>query len=145
MGIQSIQSQPIYTSEKIRENTSQEPAAHRQDSPAPRYDEYIPEEKDGEPSGIYRIEPDGDGNPRVAFDAPEKEPAQKAERCTANTDRVDREIEALKEEKQRLAQQLQRTKDPQKAEELRQRLSQLEGELAQKDNDAYRRQHTVFS
>lgn len=145
MNIQNVQNHPAYAPEKIQQTKKTEtPAENRQD--APRYDEYVPEEAAEQQSiGIYRMGPDEDGNPRAVFDAPGDSPEPKTERCTANTDNVDREIEKLKEERKRLSEQLQRTDDPQKAAELRQKLSQLENELQQKDNDAYRRQHTVFS
>ena len=158
MSIQNIQNHPASTPERIQpqkriqpqeriQPQAQEPlspASLPESTPAPRYDEYVPEEKTERQSiGLYRIEPDEDGSPRTVFDAPEDEP--KTERCTADTGRVDREIEQLREEKKRLEQQLHATDDPQKAAELQQRMAALESELAQKDNDAYRRQHTVFS
>ena len=78
--------------------------------------------------------------------APAKgEPGRKAETCTTNTDKVDREIEKLKEERDQLEQQIRTTKDPDKAEDLKRQLAQLENELRQKDNDAYRRQNAVIS
>ncbi len=162
MSIQNIQNQPVGTPERVKPQEhvqSQErvqspesvqsplsPASLPESTPAPRYDEYVPEEKTERQSiGLYRIEPDEDGSPRAVFDALEDEP--KTERCTADTGRVDREIEMLREERKRLEQQLRAANDsdPQKAAELQQKLAALESELAQKDNDAYRRQHTVFS
>ena len=125
---------------------------------APVMDEYIPEEKQ-EPSGRYWLVRDEDGQPKVFFDDPERTddkpsdapaPAQKAqgdkaERCTANTDQVDREIERLKQRKEVLEQRINAQTDDAKIKELERQLAQVERELAQKDNDAYRRQHTVFS
>ena len=72
---------------------------------------------------------------------------EKAETCTTNTDKVDREIEKLKEERDQLEQQIRTTKDPDKAEgrDLKRQLAQLENELRQSDNDAYRRQNAVIS
>ena len=124
----------------------------------PVVDEYVPEEK-REPSGRYWLGADGDGRPKVYFDDPERAdgepsgapaPAErpaggKAERCTANTDQVDREIERLRRRKEALEQQIAAQTDDAKTEELERKLAQAERELAQKDNDAYRRQHTVFS
>lgn len=75
--------------------------------------------------------------------AKEENPAEE-ERCTVNTDRVDREIKRLKEQKAALARQLQRTQDPARQQQLGQRLEQVEAELQQKDNDAYRRQHAEY-
>ena len=62
----------------------------------------------------------------------------KSESATTNTDKVDREIESLKEEKQRLEQQLQATRDDDKKAKLQSELSKVEAELLQKDNDSYR-------
>ena len=127
-------------------------------SPAPVMDEYVPEEKQ-EPSGRYWLGKDENGKPKVCFDDPERAddkpsdapaPAKearedKAERCTGNTDQVDREIERLKKRKETLEQRISAQTDDAKIKELERKLAQVERELAQKDNDTYRRQHTVFS
>ena len=66
--------------------------------------------------------------------------------CTTNTDRVDKEIEKMKEQKKQLKQQIMTAVgDPGEAEELKKKLSQIERELSRKDNDAYRRQNAVVS
>ena len=83
-------------------------------------DEYISSEKSGKkPTGLYRIGRDGNGSRKVFFDNPKavradgKEPerggsnsGKPAEKCVTNTDKVDREIKKLKEEKQQLEQQI---------------------------------------
>ena len=144
------------------------PAVQRPDSDAPArpqkpmMDEYLQEEKQ-EPSGRYYLGKDENGQPKIYFDAPEqgegagnpepkaadapKEKAggKKAETCTGNTDKVDREIERLKKEKERLERQINSKTDETKRKELESKLSQVENELRQKDNDTYRHQHTVFS
>ena len=112
-------------------------------SQKPVTDEYIPEEKQ-EPSGRYWLERDEDGNPKIRFDDPDR-PEKSPETIRGSTDAVDREIENLKKEKQKLEQQLSRETDETARKDLERRLSQIENELRQKDNDAYRRQHTVFS
>ena len=110
----------------------------------PEYDEYIPGEK-REPIGLYKLTHDDEGNPIIEFDDPMKadnvspqeaegpskeaapakgEPGRKAETCTTNTDKVDREIEKLKEERDQLEQQIRTTKDPDKAEDLKRQLAQ---------------------
>ena len=125
---------------------------------APVVDEYVPEEKQ-EPSGRYWLGRDEDGAPKVYFDDPEraddgpsdapapagKAGGDKAERCTGSTDQVDREIERLKKRKETLEQQISSQTDDARRRELERKLAQVERELAQKDNDAYRRRHTVFS
>ena len=77
---------------------------------------------------------------------PKEEPAKKVEKCTTNTDNVDREIEKLKEEKKQLEQQIKAAAgDKEKVKVLEKKLAQIEGKLSQKDNDAYRRQNAVIS
>ncbi len=111
---------------------------------APARDEYIPEEKQ-EPSGRYWLGKDEDGQPKVYFDDPEKKAsAGKAESCTGNTDKVDREIEKLKKKQEELERQINSETDDTKLKELEKRLAQIERELSQKDNDTYRRQHATF-
>lgn len=84
----------------------------------------------------------GDGKrPKVNADNSGKP----AEKCTGNTDGVDKEIKRLKEKKKQLEQQIQSAAgDEQKVKDLEKKLAQVESELSQKDNDAYRRQHTLF-
>ena len=156
-------------------NGTEKPAAVRrpgEEDPArpaePRRDEYVPEEK-REPSGRYWPGRDGDGQPRIYFDDPQRaadapeEPAagseqdrgskapekkdreNKAERCTGDTGKVDREIEKLKRKRAELEQRLNTERDEAKREELERQLAQVEAELRQKDNDGYRRRNAVFS
>lgn len=151
------------------------PEEQTQDSPIiSARDEYVPEEKQ-EPSGLYWLGQDEDGQPKVYFDdpeqaagAPEKQsglPAaggpdqdrgadgpekkasdsRKAEICRGSTDKVDREIEKLKKKQKELERQINSETDEAKIQELKKKLAQVEGELRQKDNDAYRRQHAEFS
>ena len=111
----------------------------------PVMDEYVPEEKP-EPSGRYRLGKDEDGKPKIDFDGPEKSGSDKdGQSCTCNTDKVDREIEKLKKQKQELEQQINRETDESKTEDLKAKLAQIEKELSQKDNDAYRRQHATYT
>lgn len=130
----------------------------------PVMDEYVPEEKP-EPTGRYRLGKDEDGKPKIYFDAPkraedtpdasdrdksaegpEKSGSDKdGQSCTCNTDKVDREIEKLKKQKQELEQQINRETDESKIEDLKAKLAQIEKELSQKDNDTYRRQHAVYT
>ncbi len=81
---------------------------------------------------------DENGSPKVLYDNPQK--------CTSNTDKVDREIKKLKEQKQQLEQQIKAASgDEEKIKELEKKLSRIEEELSQKDNDTYRRQNAVIS
>lgn len=164
--------QPLKAAHRAEELPAVRRPGEDQARPAePRRDEYIPEEK-REPSGRYRLGRDGDGQPRIYFDdpgraadaqeQPEEEPAasgrdkgakgpekkeqdKKAELCTGDTGKVDREIEKLKRERAELEQRLSTEKDEARREELEQRLAQVEAELRQKDNDGYRQRNTVFS
>ena len=58
---------------------------------------------------------------------------------------MDREIQRLRKKRQELAQRLDAETDGEKARDLERQLAQVERELRQKDNDAYRRQHTRFT
>jgi len=115
-------------------------------------DEYIPSDP---VKGIYRPGKDADGNPKIDFIDPKKDVSpeskaddkvssdpKKSESTTTDTDKVDKEIEQLKEKKARLEQEIRTVEDDQK-KRLEQELHQVEAELAQKDNDNYRRQNAV--
>ncbi len=134
-------------------------------------DEYISSEKSGQkPTGLYRLGQDENGNRKIFFDDPKaghadgkddrsgesedgKAPkvggdsqGKPAEKCVANTDKVDREIKKLKKKKQQLEQQIQSASgDEKKIRELEKKLAQVENELSQKDNDTYRRQNASVS
>lgn len=139
---------------------TQPPAARRPGAegpgrpPKPVTDEYVPGEPP-EPSGRYWPVRDENGRPGIYFDDPERpEDAPGAvperdggpeETCTGDTGRVDREIERLKRRRDQLEQQLAAEPDGARTRELKRQLAQVERELSQKDNDAYRRRHTVFS
>lgn len=122
-------------------------STQKSSSASPSKDEYIKGGEDSEESaGIYKPSQDEDGNRKILYDKPDNEDNKKAEqeKCTANTDKVDREIEKLKQEQQQLQQQIQSAADG-GTEELKRKLTAVERELQQKDNDTYRRQHTVFT
>ena len=132
-------------------------------------DVYISSEKSGkEPVGLDRIGQDENGGRKIFFEDPDKadradgkeEPkadgkkpkvdgdsqGKPAEVCIGNTDKVDREIEKLKEKKRELEQQIRSASgDERKIQELEKKLAQVEQELSQKDNDTYRKQHSEFS
>lgn len=139
----------------------------------PAMDEYISEEKQ-ESAGCYWPGRDEDGNPKIYFDDPGRDaghsrkpeelsgvddteknkkakgPDKKAEddkeeSVTCNTDKVDREIEKLKKKKSELERQLGSETDEGRIKDLENELAQVERELSQKDNDAYRRQHAVYT
>lgn len=174
MEIQTIQNHAIYQSaQETNGMQRQEPApAAPEDKTADLsekaiHDEYIHAEKPA-PTGLYEIAHDEEGKPKIRFDSPMKKsaegglskPSEKtpkeagpakgeqgkaAETSTANTDQVDREIKELKEKREQLEKKIRTTKDPEKADDLERQLSQIENELLQKDNDAYRRQNALFS
>ena len=95
-------------------------------------------EEDKNKVGEPEKKPDNDG-------LKNKDSGPKTEKCTGNTDKVDREIEKLKKRKKELESQLRTEEDEGKRRSLEGELAQVERELSQKDNDGYRRQHTVFS
>lgn len=123
-----------------------------------RKDEYIDSEKSGRNvKGLYHLGKDENGNPKVRYEEPEKktggkeigqekEAAKGVEECKGSTDKVDREIEKLKERKQQLTQQIKAAgEDEKKVRELERKLAQVEMELSRKDNDAYRKQNMTVS
>lgn len=138
----------------------QEPSKVRHEDRAqgptpPARDRYDPEEKQ-EPAGLYWLGQDEEGQPKVYFDDPERPedpaagpereaPGKKAEQCTGDTGQVDREIQRLKTKRDRLEQRIGTETDEARLRDLERELAQVERELSRKDNDAYRRQHTVFS
>lgn len=144
--------------DKVKESSQDQRGEDKNEGiPVPK-DEYISSEKSGsKPSGLYRLGQDENGNPKVMYDDPKRvakakdvqpkeEPAKKAEKCTTNTDNVDREIEKLKEEKKQLEQQIKAAAgDKEKVKVLEKKLAQIEEELSQKDNDTYRRKNAVIS
>ena len=149
MNIQPAQNSAIFSPPPaVREASAAQAAGPEQKdaapvrAAAPDYDEFVPEDKTGlEHSGFYEPVSGDDGSVRgIRFDAPE----DRSEQTTTNTDRVDRELEKLRAEQEKLVGQL-RTASPGDAEKLQKRLSQLENELRQKDNDAYRRAHAVIN
>lgn len=127
--------------------------------PVPK-DEYISSEKSGKkPSGLYHMEQDGNGNPKIVFDAPKKaeeaatgtrlnsEPDNDRVKVTVgNMDKVKKEIEKLKEEKKKLEQQLKMAEgNEQKTKELEAKLARVEAELSVKDTAEYKKQHAEYT
>lgn len=144
--------------DKVKRTSQEQRAEDKSEGVSIPKDEYISSEKSSsKPSGLYRLGQDENGNLKVMYDDPKRaakakdvqpkeEPAKKAEKCTTNTDNVDREIEKLKEEKKQLEQQIKAAAgDKEKVKVLEKKLAQIEGQLSQKDNDTYRRQNAVIS
>ncbi|MCM1578796.1 MAG: hypothetical protein NC078_08375 [Ruminococcus sp.] len=75
--------------------------------------------------------------------SPEKSGGKGAEKCTGNTDKVDREIKALKEKIKRLRERAEKAEGDER-ERLSKELAAAEAELARKDCDSYRREHSEF-
>lgn len=155
-GVNTGAARPLTAVEEVKEKSKvQDPEEKEKERlPKPIKDQYVPEEKK-EPIGRYWMEEDEDGKPKIHFDDPDqdreakgpdqKEPDKKTEKCVGNTDKVDREIEKLKRKQKELKQQINSETDEVKIKELEGKLAQVERELRQKDNDGYRRSHTVFS
>lgn len=144
--------------QKAAEKRAEEKLSPADDVGRRKRDEYIPAEKET-PIGLYEPVSDEEGNPALKFDSPEDDKdgdrkaededkdgdkKAKSEKCTCNTDKVDREIKKLREKAERLEQRL-RAADGEKAETLEKELSRVQTELAQKDNDGYRRSQAEFS
>lgn len=107
----------------------------------PVTDEYVLEER-REPSGRYWPDRDGEGRPGIRFDSPER---PEESRCTADTGKVDREIEALRRKLAELERRLSAETDETRKKELEAEVARTESELVQKDNDAYRRRNTEYT
>ena len=154
-GVSTGAVQPLETTGKAQGASKvQRPQEETQDrQPKPVMDEYVPEEPQ-EPFGRYWVGKDEDGQPRIYFDDPERAedaPEQpkgkkdKDEVWECNTDKVDREIEKLKEKRQELEQCLNTETDEAKIKELESQMTQVEMEVEQKDNDTYRKQNSIFT
>ena len=145
--MQNIQS-ARQTEKPLPKSTAEENAVSKRD-------EYIPSEKD-ESIGLYSMKQDENGGHGIKFDDPNKsdksdKPADEPEKekseseeCTCNTDKVDRELKRLREKAERLEQQL-RSASEEEAAKLQKQLAGVQSELAQKDNDSYRRSQAEFS
>ncbi len=90
-------------------------------------------------------DPKKDEEPKTPGKAAPPDKSGKEEKCVGSTDAVDREIKRLKEKKEKLEAKLSREAGGTRREALERQLAQVENELRQKDNDAYRRRHTVFT
>lgn len=82
--------------------------------------------------------------PAPEHDEPSGEP-EEPEGMRCSTDRVDKEIQAVRARAAALAQQLSAAKDDAERADIQRELDAANRELAQKDNDAYRRQHAQFT
>lgn len=125
--------------QQAKQAQRKEAAEHNEkalDQKAIPQDEYIPGENSAsKPIGLYHLEKDENGNPQKS-----------TKKCTTNTDKVDREIEKLKERKEQLEYQIQAASgNDRKVRELEKKLAQVERALNQKDNDTYRRQNAKIS
>lgn len=168
-GINTSTVHPSAAAERVSGASGPQKPGEAQGRPLkPVMDEYVPEEK-REPSGRYWMGRDESGRPRIYFEDPERaadapgggpgaeEPEQDKgaegpekrsggeERCVGNTDRVDREIERLKKKQKELEQRISTETDETRVRNLERQLAQVESELRQKDNDAYRKQHSTFT
>lgn len=172
MGIYGIENDLVYQGAQGRENVKQRQAQSaggiKEEAgmmiAGATQDEYISGDgSQAKASGLYKIGRDENGKPKILYDDPKKmneksvkedeakkprqadKPEDKPEKCVSDTDKVDREIEKLKKEKAQLEQQIKASAgDEDKIKGLKQKLAQIQSELNQKDNDAYRRQNSSF-
>lgn len=168
--------QAVWRAEKAKEAEKAAEGKNSGKLSEPQDEYISSEKSGKKPTGLYRVGQDENGNRKIFFDDPKadhaneeeklkaekdrsgeggdrKEPkvsgnsqGKPAEKCVANTDKVDREIKKLKEKKQHLEQQIRSASgDEKKIRELEKKLAQVENELSQKDNDTYRRQNASVS
>ena len=109
-------------------------------------------------AGVYQVTHDENGRRIIQVDEscetaqgqPKAKPQDESEKpnivkTTVNTDKVDKEIEKLKQTQTQLEQKIAAAKEPKEKEKLEAQLAQVNAELKAKDNDTYRRQHSTFT
>ncbi len=105
-------------------------------------------------AGVYQVTHDENGQKIIQVDKscetaqgqPKANPQDEREKpnivkTTVNTDKVDKEIEKLKQTQTQLEQKIAAAKEPKEKEKLEAQLAQVNAELKAKDNDTYRQQH----
>ena len=105
-------------------------------------------------AGVYQVTHDENGRRIIQVDEscetaqgqPKAKPQDESEKpnivkTTVNTDKVDKEIEKLKQTQTQLEQKIAAAKEPEEKEKLETQLVQVNAELKAKDNDTYRQQH----
>ncbi len=105
-------------------------------------------------AGVYQVTRDENGRRIIQVDEscetaqgqPKAKPQDESEKpnivkTTVNTDKVDKEIEKLKQTQTQLEQKIAAAKEPKEKEKLEAQLAQVNAELKAKDNDTYRQQH----
>ncbi len=148
---ETVLAKQIIPGKIMRNNTNASSEIKKEQSK--NIDEYVPAEEK-ESIGIYKVTSDEIGNKTVEFDSLKRESDDSElkssddndipESCTGNTDAVDREIKLLKEKQQILASKL-RNADESETAHIQKQLDSIAHELSLKDNDSYRKEHTVFS
>ena len=68
-----------------------------------------------------------------------------SDKTNTNTDKVDEEIKSLKNQKEKLEQQIKKEYSPERRREYEKQLKEIEKELSVKDTDYYRKQNAVVS
>ncbi len=120
------------------------------DDPFGIQDEYI---KGSRPAvkGIYGLKSDEHGENKISYEPPDKISDDKKvsgdekKKYVTNTDSVDKEIERLKEMKEKIEQELRMEKDDENKKRVGEELSRIESELAMKDSEGYRRSKAKLS
>ena len=105
-------------------------------------------------AGVYQVTHDENGRRIIQVDEscetaqgqPKAKPQDESEKpnivkTTVNTDKVDKEIQKLKQTQTQLEQKVAAAKEPKEKEKLEAQLAQVNAELKAKDNDTYRQQH----
>ena len=64
---------------------------------------------------------------------------------TVDTDDVDTEVKRLKDDRKEAAVRMNTVISKEKEAELKELIERLDGEIAEKDNESYRRSHAHFS
>lgn len=138
------------------------------DSARSHFDRFVKSGESLSSAGLYHIEKNEEGRSVAVYDeyhraaeadssklsqaeqedAPAVGKNEKGgeEKTTVNTDEVEREIEKLKKERRQLERELKQTDENDgKYRDLKARIAQVDAEIRRKDNDAYKKQHAVFT
>lgn len=140
------QSETVKQSEKAVESSSSVGVEKSEDSEGAQkakaisvrqreFDQYVPEEAGGEKSyGHYEVVSDGDGNSKVRFDDPGRNPKEKESIVPTKEKNGDsfgqeKKLQNLKKKQQQLKQKIKSETDPEKAKELKRKLAQTEQQI----------------
>lgn len=136
MSIQALQAQgsSVYQIRKREEVAGQVQEAQAVQEVEQQSDEYDKANPVGEEAeGIYSVTYDSEGKAQVKYTQPGvKAEAGGAAASTESSDSTEQEIEALKKQRDKIKQQLNKSRDDDEKKALRAQLQMIEAQIAQK-------------